>query len=392
MSIGIDIARLRLLAFVVSAAMGGLAGSLYVHTIGVVSPAALEFPVMVTCLTIAVIGGRFRVAGAVVGAVLLYNLPEFLRFLDKYYLMAYGAATLAMVVVAPDGLVGALERLRRHWFPEVPAVAPPALTPSPPQFPVADRHPSSLLEIVNLDKRFGGVHAVNRVSLTIGRGEIVGIIGPNGSGKTTLINLITGIYRADSGTVRFRGRDISRTATHVIAAAGIARTFQRSHLVATMTALDNVAVARFAGPRRHGARFDLARARGEAMALLDRLGVADDAMRPCGTLTYGRQRLVEIARGLALAPALMLLDEPAAGLTEVEQADLAGRLRTLVEDGLTLVVIEHAMPFLMPLADRLICLDDGRVIASGPPREVRRDPRVIAAYLGTGRAAKETPT
>ncbi|MGQ0664652.1 MAG: branched-chain amino acid ABC transporter ATP-binding protein/permease [Pseudomonadota bacterium] len=391
-AIGIDTARLRFVAFLLSAAYAGAAGAFYVHTIRVISPEALEFPVMVACLSMAVVGGRTRIAGAILGAFLLVHLPEWFRFLEKYYLIAYGAVLLAMIVAAPEGIVGAIGRWRAWAAPEPPPLAPPAFPLPAPRPPAATRGP--LLELEHVVKTFGGVRAVDDVSLALAEGEILGLIGPNGSGKTTLVNIVTGLYRADQGRVRLQGRDIARLPPHLIARLGVARTFQTINLVDDMTALDNVAVARAAAEglglgaalaTRRGDP-DLARLRGQAMTLLDQVGAADIAMQPCGGLAHGVKRRVEIARALALDPALLLLDEPAAGLNAAEQADLARRLEALAAAGQTLLVIEHNMPFLMPLARRMICLDYGQVIAAGTPAEIRADARVIEAYLGAPEA------
>jgi len=385
MSLGLDIWHLRFVAFLLSAVYAGAAGALYVHTIRVISPEVLEFHVMVAVLTMAVVGGRTGIAGAILGAFLLVHLPEWFRFLDKYYLIAYGAVLLAMIIVAPWGLVGGLERLRGRLFPEA--------APRPPQpVPLVSRGRGTaggpLLEVRDVAIAFGGVRAVDGVSLALERGEIFGLIGPNGSGKTTLVNCVTRIYTPQSGAIVFAGEDLTRLAPYEVARRGIARTFQGVNLVDDLTALDNVAVAR-AGAERSGVRRALGddgleRARGHAMSLLERLDVAQVAMQPCGGLAYGLKRRVEIARALALEPELLLLDEPAAGLNAAEQADLAARLRTFARDGLTLLVIEHNMPFLMPLAGRMACLDYGRLIASGTPAEIRAHPRVIEAYLGAG--------
>ena len=368
-ALGIDAGRLRLVAFVLSAAYAGAAGALYVHTIGVISPEALEFPIMVSCLTMAVIGGRARVAGAILGALLLVHLPEWVRVLEHYYLIAYGAAALAVIVVAPEGLVGALERLRPARAP-----APPAPVPLPPA-PAPTRSPALAIEDLHL--AFGGVAAVDGVSLTLQAGEIYGLIGPNGSGKTTLANLITGLYAPTRGSVRVRGREVGGWPAHRIARAGVARTFQVPALVDRLGVLDNVAAARAWTDR------DLATARAHASAALARLDLGELAAAPAGSLAHGLRRRVEIARAIAAAPTLLILDEPAAGLTAVEQQGLARTLRTLAAEGAALLVIEHDVAFLAALADRIGCLDRGRLIAEGPPATVRLDGRVRAAYFGT---------
>ena len=389
MSVGIDIGALRSVALVLSALYAGAAGALYVHTIRVISPEALEFPIMVACLTMAVVGGRARIAGAIVGAIILVHLPEWFRFLGEYYLIAYGLVALIMIIVAPYGLVGALERLRQLLWPEPPPPAPEPLAPPARRRP-GPSDGGALLAVRDLNKAFGGIVAAENLDFEVERGDIVGLIGPNGSGKTTLVNLITGIYRADGGQILLGGIPITGLPAHRIARRGIARTFQNINLADDMTALDNVAVARgqvdgfgfWQALTTFGRDEPLKRARGVAMHFLGLLGVADDALKACGELPYGIKRRVEIARALALDPELLILDEPAAGLNEDEQADLARRLLRLTDDGLTLFVIEHNMPFLMPLARRMICLDYGRVIAAGTPEEVGNHPGVIEAYLG----------
>ena len=232
--------------------------------------------------------------------------------------------------------------------------------------------------------------ALDGVSLSCKQGEIVGLIGPNGSGKTTLLNVMSGLYSCQSGRVTFLAHDITRTPAYAIARLGVARTFQHIHLVDDLSVLDNIAVARagidggglmqaigtFGRDRR------LEAARRIALAAAERLGIAGVATEPCGNLPYGTRRRVEVARALATGPRVLLLDEPAAGLNEQEQVDLADRIRTFGADGVTVLVVEHNLVFLAALAERLICLDRGKVIASGLPEAVRREPAVIEAYLG----------
>ena len=368
-AVGIDTAKLRLAAFVASAGYAGLAGSLYVHVIGVVSPDVLGFPVMVTCLTIAVVGSRLRVAGAVAGAVLIIELPEWARFLREDDLLAFGCILLLVVVAIPGGLTEAADHLLgRVW--RAPPSALPVARPFTVTLPPCDDGP--LLQVTGLRRSFGGVRALDDVSFELQPGEVVGVIGPNGSGKTTLLNAMTGIFPPQAGSVTLAGVELVGRAPHVIARRGIARTFQMAALAPELSALANVALG---GRRQHQAE--------EAMALLDRMGVAAYAAVLAGALPPGVARRVEVARALATRPSLLLLDEPAAGLNGTEQADLAQRLRRVAADGIALLVIEHNMPFLAPLVDRMICLDGGRLIAAGTPQAVQADPSVIEAYLGT---------
>jgi branched-chain amino acid transport system permease protein len=373
-TLGIDIDRLRLEAFAISAAYGGAAGALTAHTQRVVSPEVLEFPVMVTILTIAVIGGQGRTSGAIAGAVLLTQLPEWFRGLESGYLILYGAVLLATVIAAPWGLVGTLERLRARVLPEPPRPPPPASPPPAPLIPPAD---TPVLYVDGFTKSFGGVRAVSGVTLQLTRGKILGIIGPNGSGKTTLINLITGLEKPDGGKLYVSGSDMTGQPPHRLAQAGIARSFQTASLPPDVSVLDAVAAARIAIDP------DLATARSHAMHFVHHAGIADLVHSRCGTLPPGPRRAVELARALARQPLAMLLDEPAAGLTEAEQADLARRLRSAANDGIAVLIVEHNMPFLLPLADRILCLDEGGTIAEGTPDAIKRDPAVVAAYLGT---------
>ena len=373
-ALGLDAGRFRFTAFLLSAAYAGAAGAMMARVNGIVSPDLFEFPVMVTCLAMTVIGGATRVSGAFIGALLLVYLPEWFRPLDKYYLIAYGAGLLVTIVLAPEGLVGAAARLRQRFSPETQA--PPDASPLPQQ-PITTTAPLAFQDVA---KSFGGVKALQGVSFELQRGEILGLIGPNGSGKTTLVNLATGLEACDGGAVVYGNQVLTRLSPFAVARLGIARTFQNICLAGELPALDNVAVARSLAPDA-----DIARARGQAMQVLSDLGLAAAAMTLTLGLPHGIQRRIEIARAVATQPEILLLDEPAAGLSEHEQADLADQIRNLRGHGVTILLIEHNMPFLLGLADRLVCLDEGRVIAQGAPDAVRQDPHVVAAYLGQAR-------
>ncbi len=303
-------------------------------------------------------------------------------------MIAYGVITLAFLIAAPYGLLGAVERLRARVLPE-----PRPAAPEPGRLPLREDRGAEgdeLLAVEGVGKSFGGLRALDDVSLSLKTGEIVGLIGPNGSGKTTLLNIISGIYSADQGTVALGGRDITSRSVHAIARMGVARTFQHIHLVDDLSALDNIAIG---GSTRAGASLwqsvsmlggdpKLTAARRSAMRAADMLGIADQATARCGDLAYGTRRRVEVARALATAPLLLLLDEPAAGLNESEQQDLALRIRAIADTGVTVLVVEHHLGFLATLVERLVCLDHGKVIAAGLPDEVRNDPGVVEAYIG----------
>jgi branched-chain amino acid transport system permease protein len=391
-SLGINPFRIKLATFVIAALLSGLSGWLYAHMSRFVSPAPFDVQVGILYLLMAMVGGMSYLLGAVVGAAIVTLLKNSIQ--DYLPLIAPGVSGQLEIVVFSVLFILLLQRARAGLVPFALRYLPRLRPAPPPAAEPLERRPqprrgSPLLTVDGVTRRFGGLVAVNEVSLALDAGAILGLIGPNGAGKTTMFNLITGALAPDQGQITFLDSDITGRPQRRIARAGIARTFQHVKLRANMTLLDTVLLGTYArtaaGFVRGALRLDRAeeaRARSEAIGQLRRVGLADRAFERAGSLPLGNQRLLEIARALAADPVLLVLDEPAAGLRAGEKAALARLLRVLRAEGLTILLVEHDMDFVMGLVDRVVVMDFGCKLCEGAPAAVRRDPRVQEAYLG----------
>jgi len=392
-SMGISTFRYKVTIFVMAALCASVSGWLFAHFQRTVNPTAFGLKMGIEYLFMTVVGGVGHVWGAITGAALTKLLDDQLQVLlprligtsGSYEVIVFGIALVLMLKYQPDGLWDAVERR----LPRAPRANDWADAPPLPE----QAKPAAgelVLDVQDLRKAFGGLVAVNDVSFQIRAAEIVGLIGPNGAGKTTTFHMISGVMGLTAGSVRFRGRPLAGLPARQIARCGLARTFQHVKMIPDMTVLENVAL----GAHTRGSkgvvaamlRLDRAEERRlfrEAQRQLERVGMGAHLHELAGNLPMGQQRLLEIARALCADPALLMLDEPAAGLRHQEKRALVRVLRQLQDEGMSILLVEHDMDLVMDVCDRLVVMEFGIRLMEGTPREVQQSPQVRAAYLGT---------
>ena len=388
-SVGIARGRTRQFAYAISGGLAGLAGAFYAHLVGYIGPDSFGISRSIEVLVVSIVGGMTSSAGQVVSAVFFAFLPERLQAFAEYQYIVYGLVLAFSLIVLPKGLGGLLFLPPR--FVHARFLRQAGRSDAGAAEALVTRAGGDALSVRDVTMRFGGLTALDGVSLDIRAGHITALVGPNGSGKSTLVNVISGIYRPTEGSVTLGSRDVTGLPDHAMAAHGVVRTFQDPRLIPHFTVRENLMLgahrslrytwieAALALPRARAAEAAVVARCNAVLALLELEEIADAVVE---SLPYGHRRMAELGRMLLTEPRILMLDEPAAGLTDGEMARLAAVVTRLKGMGLSLLLIEHHMDFLASLVDDVVVLDSGRIIYQGGMDGMRKDPEVIAAYLG----------
>ncbi len=401
-SFGVHTFHYKVIAFIYAALLASLAGWLYAHEQRAVSPSTFGINYGIEYLFMMVVGSVSSVWGGIFGAAVILILKDQIqniapRLFDSstnFELIVFGILVVLVLHHAREGLwpivVRAFSAITGLFGKVTTSTTTSAWWHDAPVLDQAGKpQQARLLQVDRIRKEFGGLVAVNDISFSVDAGQIVGLIGPNGAGKSTTFNLITGVLPLTSGSITFRDRPLQSAAASDVARLGIARTFQHTQLLPQMSVLENVALGahlrRSAGALRSIVRLDRkdeAALLREAAVQLTRVGLGDCMTELAGNLSLGKQRIVEVARALALDPSLLLLDEPAAGLRYMEKQELASVLSGLRDEGMSILLVEHDMDFVMKLTNHLVVMDFGTKIAEGTPAQIQRNEKVLQAYLG----------
>ncbi len=392
-AVGVPMVRYKLIAISTSAFIGAIAGTFFAQYITFFDPTTLfTFEMAVQIVIVAIVGGSGSVAGPILGSILLVPLSEFVRGklgqnIAGVHLIVYGLILMLTILYLPEGLNGLIHKLLDYTATSHPKLAavlgivreqsalPTCRETVDIRKESGDDH-EELLHVENLSKHFGGLKAVDGVSFGVNRGEILGIMGPNGAGKTTIFALITGFLKPTTGSVTYRGKDITGMGPHQVCGLGLTRTFQVVQPFPGLNTLETATIAAYQTTS------DKEAAQARAIAVLRQVGLEDKALQPTKTLNLPDLKRLEVAKALCTGADLILLDEVMAGLTDVEVREMVEMVRDLRDEGFTFVIIEHVMSAMMNLADRLLVLDFGKLIAGGAPGDIIKDQRVISAYLG----------